>query len=43
VVARPGVEPDDLAPNHLLVPRERLRTVVERLGHVPRLTVTLLD
>jgi len=43
VVNRPSVRPDPQAPNHLLVPRERLADVVVELRGIPRLTVTLLD
>ena len=43
VVNRPRLVADDLAPNHLLVPWERLAAVVDELHYVPRLVVTLLD
>jgi len=43
VVNRPSIKPDDEAPNHLLVPHERIAAVVEQLGYVPRLVVTMLD
>ncbi len=43
VVNRPTVRPDELAPNHLLVPWERLGDVVEELHRLPGLLVTLLD
>jgi len=43
VVNRPRVTPEPLAPNHLLVPWERLQAVVDDLKTIPRLKVTLLD
>jgi len=43
VVNRPQVRPDPMAPNHLLVPQERLADVVEELRAVPTIAVVLLD
>jgi FkbM family methyltransferase len=43
VVGGGPITPHDQAPNHLLVPRERVTAVVEQLGYVPRLVVTRLD
>lgn len=42
VVNHPSVRPEPLAPNHLLVPAERLDDVVHELRAVPRLSVTVL-
>lgn len=43
VVNQPRIAPDDAAPNHLLVPWERLGDVVAELRYIPRVAVTLLD
>ena len=42
VVNHPLVRPEPLAPNHLLVPAERLDDVVHELRQVPRLAVTIM-
>jgi FkbM family methyltransferase len=43
VVGHASVLPEPLAPNHLLVPVERLDDVVQELHSIPRLAVTLLS
>ena len=43
VVGSPSVSDEAEAPNHLLVPEERVPTVVEELRAIPRLLVTVLD
>lgn len=42
VVGRPQIAVDERAPNHLLVPQERLDAVVAELAYIPRLAVTRL-